>query len=68
MAGESAGDGKGTMSDVPNWGDLMVKLLSYVGEELDAAKRADDHVIRMRHLERAQVFLNEANRLAEAKR
>jgi len=56
------------MSDVPNWGDLMVKLLSYVGEELDAAKRADDHVIRMRHLERAQVFLNEANRLAEAKR
>lgn len=54
------------MSDVPNWGDMMIKLLGYVAEELNAANETDDHVIRMRHLDRANVFLREACHVADA--
>ena len=46
--------------DVSNRQDMVEKLLGYCDEELASAKGADDNVIRMRHLDRAMVFLDAA--------
>ena len=48
--------------DVSNRDDMTLKLIGYANEEIAAAKATDDHVLRMRCLARAQVFLSEALR------